>query len=123
MTSPTVLVVDDEADVCEVLAFWLRREGLRVLTASEAAEGLAVARAERPDIVLLDVMMPGISGFEMLERLRDDDLTREIPVIMCTVLADPRYRERAAEHGVAGFIAKPFEADVVLTTVRDVLAR
>lgn len=118
---PTVLIVDDETDVSEVLAFSLRRNGLRVLTASEAAEGLAVARSEHPDVILLDVMMPGISGWEMLDRLKAHDATSGIPVIMCTVLGDPRHLEQAAEGQAAGYIRKPFKPEAVARTVRSVL--
>lgn len=118
----TILIVEDESDVSEILAFSLRREGYRVLTAGEAAEGLAVAKAERPDAILLDVMMPGISGWEMLERLRAHEDTRDIPVIMCTVLAEPRFLEKAAEHNAAGYIRKPFRTEAVLRTIRGVLA-
>lgn len=121
--APTVLVVEDEGDVAEVLSHSLRREGYRVLTASEAAEGLAVVLSERPDIVLLDVMMPGITGWEMLERMRQDDATRQIPVIMVTVLAEPRFVEKAAEYDAAGYIQKPFRPEEVLRTIRSVLDR
>lgn len=121
--APTVLVVEDEGDVAEVLSHSLRREGYRVLTASEAAEGLAVVLSERPDIVLLDVMMPGITGWEMLERMRQDDATRRIPVIMVTVLEEPRFVEKAAEYDAAGYIQKPFRPEEVLRTIRSVLDR
>jgi CheY-like chemotaxis protein len=117
----SVLIVDDEADVSEVLAFTLRREGFRVQTASEAAEALALARSERPDIVLLDVMMPGISGWEMLERMKADDATRDIPIVMCTVLAEPRFIEKAAEQNAAGYIRKPFKPEAVVRTIKNIL--
>jgi len=117
----TVLIVDDEADVREVLAFWLRREGFRVLVAEESAEGIAVAQSEGPDIILLDVMMPGISGWEVLERLKDDDRTRRIPVVMCTILVEPRFLARATELGAAGYIGKPFKPEAVVKTIRGTL--
>ena len=116
----TVLIVDDETDVTEVISFWLRREGFRVLTASEAAEGLALARAEHPDMVLLDVMMPGISGWEMLERLKASDETKSIPVVMLTVLAESRFLRRAAESEAAGYIRKPFKPEAVVRTVKGI---
>lgn len=119
----TVLVVEDEDDVAEILSYSLRREGFKVLTASEAAEGLAVVQSERPDIVLLDVMMPGITGWEMLERMRRDEGTRRIPVIMVTVLEEPRFVEKAAEYDAAGYIQKPFRPAEVLRTIRSVLDR
>jgi putative two-component system response regulator len=116
-----VLIVDDEADVREVLAFGLRREGFRVLVAEESAEGLAVAQSEVPDVILLDVMMPGISGWEVLERLKADDRTRHIPVIMCTILAEPRFVAKATELGAVGFIGKPFKPEAVVKTIRGTL--
>ena len=117
----TVLLVDDETDVTEVLAFSLRRDGFRVLVASEAAEGLAVAKSELPDVILLDVMMPGISGWEALERLKADAETSHIPVLMCTVLAEARFLSMAAEHNAAGYIRKPFKPDAVTRTLRGIL--
>lgn len=119
----TVLVVEDEGDVSEILSYSLRREGFRVLTASEAAEGLAVAQSERPDVVLLDVMMPGITGWEMLERMKADEATRKIPVIMVTVLEEPTSAGRAAEGDAAGYIRKPFKPEEVVRTIRSVLDR
>jgi CheY-like chemotaxis protein len=117
----TILIVDDETDVTEVVSFWLRKEGFRVLTASEAAEGLALAKAEQPDAVLLDVMMPGISGWEMLERLKAADQTKDIPVLMMTVLAESRFLRQAAEHDAAGYIRKPFKPEAVVRTIKGVL--
>lgn len=114
----TVLIVDDETDVTEVISAWLRREGYRVVTASEAAEGLAIARAERPDLVLLDVMMPGITGWEMLERLKALEQTRDIPVVMMTVLAESRFLRKAADQNAAGYIRKPFRPEKVVRTVK-----
>lgn len=119
----TVLIVEDEEDVSEILSFSLRREGFRVLTASEAAEGLTVARSEHPDVVLLDVMMPGITGWEMLERMKAEERTREIPVIMVTVLEEASAVGRAAEHDAAGYIRKPFKPEEVVRTIRSVLDR
>lgn len=119
----TVLVVEDEDDVAEILSYSLRREGFRVLTASEAAAGLAVVQSERPDVVLLDVMMPGITGWEMLERMQEDEEACRIPVIVVTVLEEPRFLEKAAKYDAAGYIQKPFRPEEVLRTVRSVLDR
>jgi CheY-like chemotaxis protein len=120
-SAKTVLIVDDETDVTEVISFWLRREGYRVLTASEAAEGLALAQAEKPNLVLLDVMMPGITGWEMLERLKAFDDTKDIPVVMLTVLAESRFLRQAAEHNAAGYIRKPFKPEDVVRTIRSIV--
>lgn len=117
----SILIVDDETDVTEIVALWLRREGFRVLVASEAAEGLAVASAEHPDAILLDVMMPGISGWEMLERLKASSDTSGIHVVMLTVVAEPSVLRRAADLGAAGYIRKPFHPGEIVRTVRSVL--
>jgi len=121
--TPTVLIVDDEADVREVLAFSLRREGFRVLVAEESAEGIAVAQSEGPDVILLDVMMPGLDGWGVAEALLEDPATAEIPIIFLTARAEFRDRARGLDIGGVDYITKPFNPVELAPLVRELLDR
>jgi CheY-like chemotaxis protein len=103
---PTVLVVDDEALSAELVAAMLEPEGYTVLRAEDGEEGLALAAMYRPDVVLLDLLMPGLSGFGVLERLKSDVGTREIPVVILTG-KELTAAERAALNGrIAALVTK-----------------
>src|SRR4028119_603251 len=105
-----ILLVDDEDDIREVAALSLEAVGgWRVSSASDGASGVAMALAEAPDAILLDVMMPGLDGPATVARLREDPLTRDIPVILLTAKAQTSDRRRFAELGVAGTLTKPFD--------------
>jgi len=80
-----VLLVDDEPDILELLRYNLEREGLKVFTASNGRDGLKMAKSERPDLIVLDIMMPGMSGFEVCQRLKEDESTALIPVVLWAV--------------------------------------
>jgi len=106
----TVLVIDDSDLIRAVAKLALgRQEGWEVICAESGAEGLDLAHRNQPDAVLLDVVMPGFDGPDTCKRLREDDATREIPVIFLTAQSDEAELARLAELDVAGVIAKPFE--------------
>jgi len=103
-----ILVIDDEQDIRLVAQVGLRAAGLAVVTAASGAAGLAAARLERPDAILLDVMMPGMDGYQTFGALKADPDLAQIPVVFLTA-KDPSGRElQACAAGAAGFIAKPF---------------
>jgi CheY-like chemotaxis protein len=105
-----ILLVDDEDDIREVATLSLETVGgWRVSSASNGGSGVAMALAERPDAILLDVMMPGLDGPATVARLREHPLTRDIPVILLTAKAQGADRRRFAELGVAGTLTKPFD--------------
>lgn len=105
-----ILVVDDENDIREVATLSLQMVGdCRVSTAGGGAEGIAIARADRPDVILLDVMMPDVDGPATLRRLQADPQTRDIPVIFLTAKAQSADHRAFATLGVAGTITKPFD--------------
>jgi CheY-like chemotaxis protein len=117
-----ILVVDDEDDIREVAQMSLEMVGgFEVTTAASAAEGIAIAAAERPDAILLDVMMPDMDGPTAFERLRADDRTREIPVILLTAKVQAADRRRFADLGVTAVIAKPFDPMRLAAEVASVL--
>ncbi|WP_295316582.1 response regulator [Roseobacter sp.] len=116
-----VLLVEDEVNIIEAIRFLLSREGWTVDTHSDGSDAADVIRARKPDIVILDVMLPGRSGFDILEELRSDAQTADLPVLMLTARGQSRDRETAEKAGVSRFMTKPFSNAEVLTAVRDLL--
>jgi len=121
----TALVVDDAADMRRLISVSLERGdiGVRVLTAENGAEGLARAIAERPDVIVLDVMMPEMDGFEVCRRLRANMRTTFIPILMLTTLGDLAHREKGFLAGTDDYIAKPFNRQDLVARVRRLLQR
>ena len=116
---PTVLVVDDNAKIVEVLAEYLRADGFTALTAADGPSALAVAKAHRPDLALVDVMLPGIDGLELTRRFQADD----IPVILVTARSEEVDRLVGLELGADDYITKPFSPREVVARVKAVLRR
>ena len=117
----TVLVVDDEFGIVDVLEPILTDEGYRVLTACNGKQGLVRLAEERPDVVLLDFMMPILGGAEMLRAMAAEPVHQRIPVIMISSLREDVIAEKCK--GYAAFLHKPFRAAAVLSTVARVLGR
>ena len=118
-----VLVIDDEAPIRLLCRVNLEAEGMEVLEAADGPSGLAKARAERPDLVLLDVMMPGLDGWGVAEQLLDDDETASIPIIFLTARAEFRDRARGLDIGGVDYITKPFNPVELAPLVRNLLER
>ncbi|MBT5710998.1 response regulator, partial [Candidatus Poribacteria bacterium] len=112
-----VLVVDDEPDILDLVELTLVSEGFDVVTATDGAEALAAAHAEGPDLVLLDVSMPDLDGFEVMQALRGSPTTREIPVIMLTARAQISDKLRGLSSGADDYITKPFEPSDLVARV------
>ena len=104
-----VLVVDDARDVRNLVAAHLKRGGHKVLLAADANEGLALAVAERPDLAIVDIMMPGMNGYELTEKLREIPVTQDTPIIVLTARAGGADRDHAFRVGADGYVQKPFE--------------
>ena len=117
----TVLVVDDEFGIVDVLETILIDEGYRVLTACNGKQGLVRLSAEKPDVVLLDFMMPILGGGEMLRAMAAEPAYQRIPVVMMSSLSEDVIAEKCK--GYAAFLHKPFRAAAVLSTVARVLGR
>lgn len=122
-TVTRVLVVDDDADVRDLVALKLRRNGFDVDTAGDGDTGLQRARDGRPDLVLLDIMMPKRSGIEVCQALREDAATATMPVILITARAQEADVERGFAAGADDYIVKPFSPRELLSRVQAVLAR
>jgi two-component system phosphate regulon response regulator PhoB len=118
-----VLVVDDEPDIVALVAYHLARAGYRVSTAANGVDGLAAAQQERPAMMVLDLMLPGLSGYEVLEQLRADDATRAIPVLMLTARRDEQDRIRGLTLGADDYLTKPFSPQELVLRVGAILRR
>ncbi|HEX7297714.1 MAG TPA: response regulator transcription factor, partial [Solirubrobacteraceae bacterium] len=116
-----VLLVEDEETITTPLTEALGREGFRTETAGSLADGLELAKRQRPDLVLLDVMLPDGSGFELLRELRSDG--RRVPVIMLTARGDEADRVLGLELGADDYVVKPFSARELVARIRAVLRR
>jgi two-component system phosphate regulon response regulator PhoB len=119
----TVLVVDDEPSIREMIAFALQRHGMAVNLASDAHEALLSINSSRPDIILLDWMMPGVTGLELTRRLRRDSLTQEIPIIMLTAKVSEDDKVAGLEAGTDDYVIKPFSPRELLARIKAVLRR
>ncbi len=119
----TVLVVDDESDIVSVLEHVLSQEGYRVLSASDGVAALEIARREGPDLILLDWMLPEVSGVEVLKMLRAAEATARVPVILLTARREEIDRVLAFELGADDYVTKPFSPREVVLRTRAVLRR
>ena len=104
---PQILVVDDDQDTVAILAHHLQREGFVPIQANSGAQCLKMVHENEVDVILLDLMMPGMDGFEVVKALRDDPITAEIPIIMITARDDMDARAEGMRLGVSDFLAKP----------------
>lgn len=118
-----VLLIEDEPNITEAIRFLLSRDGWTVDTHANGADAVKVIRAASPDLVILDVMLPGKSGMEILRDLRDIDELRDMPVLMLTARGQMRDREMAQKAGASRFMTKPFSNAEVLSAVRDLHAQ
>jgi DNA-binding response OmpR family regulator len=118
-----VLVIDDEAPIRLLCRVNLEAEKMEVLEASDGATGLDLAREHQPDVILLDVMMPGVDGWQIAEQLLEDPRTRKIPIIFLTARAEFRDRARGLDIGGVDYVTKPFNPLELAPLVEDVLAR
>ena len=118
-----VLVIDDEAPIRLLCRVNLEAEGMKVFEAGDGPTGLEQARSSRPDVILLDVMMPGLDGWAVAEELIDDDATADIPIVFLTARAELRDRARGLELGGIDYVTKPFNPVELASLVRNLLAR
>jgi two-component system, OmpR family, phosphate regulon response regulator PhoB len=121
--SAHILVVDDEPDISALVAYHLARESYRVRTAADGVEALRSVEVEQPDLVVLDLMLPGMSGLDVLEELRRRDETRHIPVILLTARRGEEDRIAGLRLGADDYLAKPFSPQELVLRVGAVLRR
>lgn len=116
-----VLIVEDEANIAEALSFVLEREGYAVTLAADGESGLAQMRAARPDAVVLDVMLPGRNGFEVLKAIRTDPHLSATPVAVLTARGQAHDRSRAEAVGADAYMTKPFANAEVIAQIRSLI--
>jgi DNA-binding response OmpR family regulator len=121
--STRVLVIDDEAPIRLLCRVNLEAEKMEVLEAADGPSGLEMARAEVPDVILLDVMMPGLDGWRVAEELLDDERTEGIPIVFLTARAELRDRARGIDLGGVDYVTKPFNPVELAPLIQDLVHR
>jgi len=119
----TILVVEDEEDIADLVAFNLRRNEFQVELAHDGIQGLAKAKGIKPDLIVLDVMMPGLDGFRVFKELRKDKSTRTIPVIMLTARGQTEDRIQGLELGAEDYVTKPFSPKELVLRIKNLIKR
>jgi two-component system alkaline phosphatase synthesis response regulator PhoP len=123
MAKTVVLVVDDEEDIRELVALNLGREGFKVVGADSGEQALKQARFEPPDLIVLDLMLPGMDGLEVCRKIKADPKTRQIPIVMLTAKSEDADIVAGLELGADDYITKPFSGRVLVARVRRILRR
>jgi two-component system alkaline phosphatase synthesis response regulator PhoP len=121
MTKKKILVVEDEAELTGAIRIRLEQAGYEVLTAYDGQEGLEKARAENPDLIVLDLMLPKIDGYKVCRMLKFDEKYKKIPVVMLTARAQEKDENLGYEVGADAFITKPFKYQVLLAKIAELL--
>jgi len=116
-----ILVVEDEPHIRMSMEARLKANGYQIVTAGDGLEGYEIAQKERPDLILMDVMMPKLDGYQALEKLKADEATKAIPVVMLTARAQPEDVEKAGMGGAVDYIVKPFTPVILLEKIKNAL--
>lgn len=118
MTNKRILIVEDDFDNTILVRMLLERENFEVIAAENGKKGYEITKAEKPDLIILDLDMPVVDGWKMLEQLQGDPATRSIPVVVVTAHLLPDERDKAFEAGSVGYILKPFQANELLAEIK-----
>lgn len=121
MSKKRILVVDDEVDLVETVLFSLELEGYEVLVAHNGEEALNLARKEKPDLILLDLMLPKLDGYKVCRLLKFDERYKHIPILMLTAKTQEKDKETGLETGANEYLTKPFDMDELMKKVRSYL--
>ena len=119
---PTVLLIEDTREVVMMLVDYLEMAGYRMVTAQDGVDGLEQAKLTHPDLILMDIQMPRMDGFETTQKLRDDPQFRDIPIIALTALAMPNDRQRCLDAGMDEYISKPVNLKALTKTIQKLLS-
>ncbi|MGL5508511.1 MAG: response regulator [Microcoleaceae cyanobacterium] len=119
----TVLVVDDQLSHREMISDLLKGSGLKVMLAADGADALSQVEAHCPDLVILDIVMPGINGYEVCRRIRSNPVTQKLPIIFCSIKNEEFDRYWGIRQGANAYISKPFQPRELLTTVKQLLKK
>jgi CheY-like chemotaxis protein len=123
-TKKKILIIDDEEDLCVLAghALTMDRADLEVISAKDGPSGIQRAKAEQPAVIILDIMMPKMDGYEVCQRLKADPETRDIPVVMLTASSDPHLNQKAFEAGAVACLTKPYRKGTLVNCVDMALA-
>jgi len=122
MSPKKILIVDDEADLVETIRFPLELEGFKVLAAYNGEEGLNQARTEKPDLILLDLMLPKLDGYKICRLLKFDDRYKHIPIFMLTAKTQEKDKILGKETGADEYFTKPFDIDELIAKIKSNLS-
>jgi len=120
--SPRILLVDDEPDLVHLVSARLQAAGYQVTTAADGQQALDLVRQEKPDLIILDLMLPKVNGYKVCRLLKFDDRYRKIPILIFTARAQEEDIRLATDCGAEAYLTKPFEAQVLLAKLSDLLA-
>ena len=123
MDQKKILIVDDEPDLVEMLTLRLEANDYQVISASDGQEGLDKARTEKPDLIILDLMLPKIDGYKLCRMLKFDEKYKQIPIVLFTARAQESDIKIGEEVGADAYVTKPFEPDILLDKVAELLSR
>ena len=123
MSKQTILVVDDEQDLLDLIEYNLRKEGFQVLKAENGQDAIHIAKEMKPDLVLLDIMMPQMDGIEVCDRMREDPDLKKIPIIFLTARSDEKTEVEGLNKGADDFITKPISTTKLISRIKAVLRR
>jgi two-component system phosphate regulon response regulator PhoB len=123
MTKETILIVDDEEDIIELIQYNLKNEGYSILTADAGEQAIKIAKQARPDLIVLDLMLPGMDGLEVTRYLRSNDQTRDLPIVILTAKGEESDIITGLELGANDYISKPFSPKVLTARIRAILRR
>ncbi|MFH1440658.1 MAG: response regulator [Candidatus Omnitrophota bacterium] len=116
-----ILIIDDEQDFVETLSFYLRDNGFEVFDAANGTIGIEKAQAEKPDLIILDLMMPDIDGYEAAKRLKVDNVTVNIPIIVFTASITPDLKEKIKQIQVVDYVVKPCDLEELVDKIKKIL--
>ncbi len=119
--SKTILVVDDSETNLVLLEAVLKERGLKVNTAKSVNQAMDTLHSEKPDLILLDLLMPGVNGYDMLDRLKSSNEFKDMPVIIVSAVIDPETQKTCLDKGAWDYMTKPVEIDTLLTRVGEIL--
>jgi len=122
MDKKRILIVDDEKDILRTTSFALEDEGYEVYTAGDAEEGMEKLRQVRPDLILLDLILPGKSGFQIAQQIKSMEQYRQIPIMVISCKTDFADKRVAARSGMVEYVEKPLDLDKLIFHIRDLLA-
>ncbi len=121
MAKKKIMIADDEEDIKVVMQLFLESKGYDIVTAFDGLDTIEKAKSEHPDLILLDVMMPVIDGFEVCKRLKADPATFAIPIIMVSAASHAESKQRGLEAGAVDYVVKPFEPELLAQRVLETL--